>query len=84
MQKCKKKFTLRKGFYVRTCQSNGTDDVCIPCDANTYLLDPTNSSYPLPCVKAADCPPGNRLCKSLFKRKHILQYFLILAVKLKT
>lgn len=45
------------GFYVRTCQSNGTDDVCVPCDANTYLLDPTNSSYPLPCVKAADCPP---------------------------
>nr|XP_022289381.1 uncharacterized protein LOC111101243 isoform X2 [Crassostrea virginica] len=45
------------GFYVRTCQSNGTDDVCVPCDANTYLLDPTNSSYPLPCVKAAECPP---------------------------
>ncbi|XP_078312894.1 uncharacterized protein LOC111101314 [Crassostrea virginica] len=53
---CCKRIKCSRDFYVRTCQSNGTDDVCVPCDANTYLLDPTNSSYPLPCVKA-DCPP---------------------------
>ncbi|XP_061171693.1 uncharacterized protein LOC133181169 [Saccostrea echinata] len=53
---CCKGVTCAPGSYVQTCSVNKTEDTCQPCGPKTYLLDSTNSAFPIPCIEA-NCPP---------------------------
>uniref|UniRef100_K1PUZ0 TNFR-Cys domain-containing protein n=1 Tax=Magallana gigas TaxID=29159 RepID=K1PUZ0_MAGGI len=63
---CCKPTSCFPGTFVQHCQLNFTSDVCIPCEANSYQLDFTNSSFPHPCIKA-NCHPG-AMMTSAFSR----------------
>ncbi|XP_062592319.1 uncharacterized protein LOC134253755 [Saccostrea cucullata] len=53
---CCKGVTCSPGSYVRTCSVNKTEDTCLPCPSKSYLLDSTNSGFPVPCFEV-NCPP---------------------------
>lgn len=63
---CCKPTSCFPGTFVQHCQLNFTSDVCLPCEANSYQLDFTNSSFPHPCIKA-NCHPG-AMMTSAFSR----------------